>query len=86
MTRPPSGAPPENGAAQGPPASEPEDNSDQGWTADREEEPSHPLPWLANVEPHEYEFMRRRLARERHWRVAFLDHLYRQARRQAGRR
>jgi hypothetical protein len=73
-------------AAQDPPASEPEENSVQAWTADWEEEPGHPLPWLANVEPHEYEFMRRRLARERHWRVAFLDRLYRQARRQAGRR
>jgi hypothetical protein len=47
-------------------------------------EDQHPLPWLANLSPAEYESMRRRMAREYGWRVAFLDRLYRQARRKAG--
>jgi hypothetical protein len=38
-----------------------------------------PLPWLVNLSPAEYEYVRRRLAREYGWRVAFLDRLYREA-------
>jgi hypothetical protein len=76
-----------NGAARHSPASEPEDDPAQASTLDREEEArGHPLPWLANLSPAEYEFSRRRLARERGWRVAFLDRLYREARAKAGQR
>jgi hypothetical protein len=52
--------------------------------ADREDEPDHPLPWLANLSLTEYESMRRWQARQYGWRVATLDRLYREARRKAG--
>ncbi len=52
--------------------------------ADWGEEPADPFPWLINLSPVEYEFFRRRLSREHGCRVAFLDRLYREARRKAG--
>jgi hypothetical protein len=47
-------------------------------------ESDNPLPWLANLSPAEYQSMRRWFARERGWRVTFLDRLYREARCKAG--
>jgi hypothetical protein len=44
-----------------------------------------PFPWLVNLEPAEYEWHRRSIAREYGWRLATLDRLYRAARRKAGR-
>jgi hypothetical protein len=73
-------AQPEDGASQRSPDSEPEDPIPDP------EDPENPLPWLANMSPAEYEHLRRYLARERGWRVATLDRLYRQARRKAGQR
>jgi hypothetical protein len=52
-------------------------------TTDRRNEPEHPLPWLSNLSPIEYESLRRRLARQYGWRVATLDRQYREARREA---
>jgi hypothetical protein len=53
-------------------------------TTDRRDEPDHPLPWLSHLSPTEYESLRRWLARQSGWRVATLDRLYREARREAG--
>jgi hypothetical protein len=86
MSGPQSGVAPENGPARSSPASETEDDSAEARAVGREGELGDPFEWLANVEPGEYEFMRRRLARELGWRVSTLDRLYRHARRQARRR
>jgi hypothetical protein len=84
-----SGVLPENGAARSivPPMARADLNNNAGPENSRSVEEGtaeSPLPWLANLLPAEYECLRRQLARERGWRVTFLDRLYREARRKAG--
>jgi len=90
MTAPPSGAPPGDGAARSvvPPTPRADFNENTHFqcSTSAETEPSDAFAWLANLSPTEYEGMRRRLARERGWRVAALDRLYRDAQRKAGSR
>ena len=81
-------APPENGAARSivPPTPRAglNENTNANNSLETESGPDDPLPWLVNLAPDEYESLRRGLAREHGWRVAFLDRLYQQARRKAG--